>query len=298
MTEAYISTRCKQILYMVIATDDYVPLQQISEELRLSKRSIYYELCKINDWLTAQGISEIEVVRGKGIKLTDAMKLQIEEAMESRDTGESYIFSPMERIYFIICYIIKSKEAVSVEQLSERLQVSRNTIFNDMRVVVNQLQDYDLQLAYASKKGYLIKGDCVRIRALFILYFNMLRPLFESGALEYIDKEAVEENLSRLEEIEASLNTSYVDGTLLALAVLIPLMEENTGDLYFPNLRKNELEESKEFQLIEKYFPKLEEKEKIYLCLHLLGSRVSMSQPALIMSLPRRWWQSLKKLPV
>lgn len=66
--------------------------------------------------------------------------------MEKGGAKEEYIFSPMERIYFIICYIIKSKEAVNVEQLAEYLQVSRNTIFNDIRVVVKQLQDFDLTL--------------------------------------------------------------------------------------------------------------------------------------------------------
>ena len=54
MTEAYISTRCKKILYMIMASDTYVSLPQISEEFKLSKRSIYYELCKINDWLSVQ----------------------------------------------------------------------------------------------------------------------------------------------------------------------------------------------------------------------------------------------------
>ena len=140
MTEAYISTRCKKILYMIMASDTYVSLPQISEEFKLSKRSIYYELCKINDWLSVQGINEITVVRGKGIKLTGEEKQQIEQVMEKGGAKEEYIFSPMERIYFIICYIIKSKEAVNVEQLAEYLQVSRNTIFNDIRVVVKQLQ--------------------------------------------------------------------------------------------------------------------------------------------------------------
>ena len=174
MTEAYISTRCKKILYMIMASDTYVSLPQISEEFKLSKRSIYYELCKINDWLSVQGINEITVVRGKGIKLTEEEKQQIEQVMEKGGAKEEYIFSPMERIYFIICYIIKSKEAVNVEQLAEYLQVSRNTIFNDIRVVVKQLQDFDLTLGYKSKQGYFIDGDSIRIRALFMLYINML----------------------------------------------------------------------------------------------------------------------------
>ena len=35
MTEAYISTRCKKILYTIMASDTYVSLPQISEELKL-----------------------------------------------------------------------------------------------------------------------------------------------------------------------------------------------------------------------------------------------------------------------
>lgn len=282
MSQAYISTRCKQILYMIIGSDDFVTLQQISEELRLSKRSIYYEICKINDWLNEQGIDEIEIVRGKGIKLNDDIKEKIEMTIEEGDTGENYIFSPMERIYFIICYIIKSRKPVSVDRLADCLKVSRNTIFNDLRVVVKQLQDYDLNLEYESKKGYLIKGNCVRIRALFILYYNLLRPLSDGNILqdmadEFHEKETDKDNLRKLEEIEARLNNSYVDGTLLSLSMLIPLMEENNSELYFSDLRKDELEETQEFKLVEEYFPKLCEKEKIYLCLHLLGSRVSIN---------------------
>lgn len=282
MSQAYISARCKQILYMMIASDDFVTIQHISEELHLSKRSIYYEICKINDWLGEQEIPEIEIVRGKGIKLSEEIKSQIEIAMKGGGGGENYVFSPMERIYFIICYIIKSRKPVSADCLSGCLKVSRNTIFNDLRVVVNQLQDYDLNLVYESKKGYLIQGDCVRIRALFILYYNLLRPLSDGNVLqdladEFNERDMDRDNLAKLEEIEARLNNSYVDGTLLSLSMLIPLMEENNSELYFSDLRKDELEETQEFKLVEEYFPKLCEKEKIYLCLHLLGSRVSMN---------------------
>ena len=48
--------------------------------------------------------------------------------------------------------------------------------------------------------------------------------------------------------------------------------------LYFPDLKKEELENSQEYSLIEEEFPKFNrEKKKYILCLHLLGSRVSMN---------------------
>lgn len=278
MPPAYISTRCKKILNMVISSEDYVPLKQICDEIKLSKRSIYYEICKINDWLNSQGLSEIEVARRKGIRLSETEKNRVETAMEEGKYAENYIFSPMERVYYIICYIIKSQKAVSADYLAEKLVVSRNTIFNDFRVVVKQLQDYDLVLRYESKKGYIIVGDAIKVRALFMLYFNMLRPLYDSGILQgFIDEEKKETNLGKLQKIETELNNSYVEGTLLSLSLLIPLMETSNGNIFFPDLKKEELEQTREFILVEKYFPELCEKEKIYLCLHLLGSRVSVN---------------------
>ena len=40
-----------------------------------------------------------------------------------------------------------------------------NSVFNDLRVVVKQLQNYDLELEYRSKKGYIIVGNEVKVRA-------------------------------------------------------------------------------------------------------------------------------------
>ena len=110
-----------------------------------------------------------------------------------------------------------------------------------------------------------------------MLYINMLKPVYESETFSYLKDNSVEENLKKLQKIETKLNTSYVEGTLRSIAMLIPLMEEGNEGLYFPDLKKEELENSQEYRLIEEEFPNLIEKEKIYLCLHLLGSRVSMN---------------------
>lgn len=271
-----INTRCKKILYMIIAENHYITLEKIAAELNLSKRSIYYEICKINEWLESCDLPELEVTRGKGIHLELEMKQKIENMMESGKEEDSYIFSPTERVRVIICYIINTEEPIYIEQLADYCRVSRNTVFNDLRVVVNQLQDYNLKLEYESKKGYQIAGDTIRIRALFFLYFNMLRPLFNSGILKFINKNETYEYLKRLEAIEKGLHTDYVDGILLSLAALMPIMHRDDQKLYFPGLRQEELESTKEYQLIETYFSELCEKEKIYLCLHLLGSRVTV----------------------
>ncbi len=276
MGTVYINARCKKILYLLLTRDNYMSLQQIAKETGVSKRSIYYDLCKINELLTSYHIPELEVVRGKGILISSQNKKQIEAIVENEQGEESYIFSPTERVKIIICYIIHNPEATYIEQLSDYCEVSRNTIFNDLRVVVNQLQDYNLTLYYESKKGYHIVGDVIRIRALFFLYFNTLLPLFDSGVLTFIKREDLNIYWSKLKSIEKELNTTYVDGILFSLSALLSVIYNNsTDEPYFPNLKKEELVKTTEFQLVQKYFPDLKETEQTYICLHLLGSRIA-----------------------
>lgn len=278
MGMVYINARCQKILSMLLRGEDYISLRQIATENGVSKRSIYYDLCKINEWLNFYDIAEIEVVRGKGILIPESDKRQIEEIVENESAEESYIFSPTERVKIIYCYILIShlNKHIYIEQLSEYCQVSRNTIFNDLRVVVNQLQKYNLTLAYESKRGYRITGDVISIRALFFMYFNTLLPLFHSGVLNFLYQEPIDEYLNKLEQIAKELKTEYVDGVLLSLAVLTPLMYKGARRPYFPSLRKEKIESTDEFQLVQKYYPDLDEAEQIYLCLHLLGSRVAV----------------------
>lgn len=209
------------------------------------------------------------------IPQTDRTK--IEELLEEKHSGDYYVFSPSERVKIIICYIIHSKEPVYIEQIMEACQVSRNTVFGDMRVVVQTLHEYDLELKYESKKGYKVVGDVIRTRALFFLYFNTIRSLFDSGVLKFFNREEIQGYYKQLCLLKDELKIEYIEGDLLAIAALMPVMHNNTEKLCFQDLKKSEILVSKEFKLVKKYFSELDESEKIYLCLHLLGSRVSVA---------------------
>lgn len=270
-----LSERCKKVMKILLYENEYVSLQEIAEKTEVSKRSIYYDICNINEWLESRGINELEVERGKGILIPYEDKMKIEELIEEKPLEECYIFSPLERVKIIICCIIYSKEPVYIEQIMEICQVSRNTVFGDLRVVVQQLHEYDLELKYESKKGYRVVGDTVRVRALFFLYFNTLRALFDSGILKFFNRKEIQKYLNILYELKGELKVEYVEGNLLVLAALLPIMYNNKEKISFPGLKREEIFRTKEFQLIMKYFNELEEYEKIYLSLHLLGSRIS-----------------------
>lgn len=277
MSLCYLSERCKKIIKMLLYRCDFVSLQEIAEETGVSRRSVYYDVCNINEWLEEHSVQELEIIRGKGLFIPEELKDTIADLLEEKQTDDYYVFLPSERVKIIICYVLHSKTPVYIEQLIEACQVSRNTVFGDLRVVVKQLHEYDLELKYESKQGYRIEGDAIRARALFFLYFNTLRPLFDSGILTFFNREEIQEYLEKLCELQEELAVDYVAGNLLSLAALLPIMHNNQDKLYFPGLKYEEIDDSKEYKLVQKYFPELEESEKIYLCLHLLGSRISVA---------------------
>ena len=52
----------------------YSSLNQISQKLAVSKISIYYDICKLNEWLEYYNVSGLKVVRGKGIFIDENNK--------------------------------------------------------------------------------------------------------------------------------------------------------------------------------------------------------------------------------
>lgn len=272
-----LSERCKKIIKMLLYRYEFVSLKEIAEETGVSRRSVYYDVCNINEWLEEHGIKELEIERGKGLLIPVEDKKRIADLLEEKPVDDFYVFLPSERVKIIICCVIYSKNPVYIEQLMSTCQVSRNTVFGDLRVVVQQLREYDLELKYEHKQGYRIAGDTIRARALFFLYFNELSSLFDSGILPFFNREEIHGYLDKLKRLREELSIKYVEGSLLSLAALLPIMNNGGDELRFPGLKYEEISRTREYHLVVKYFSELVENEKIYLCLHLLGSRVSVA---------------------
>ncbi len=270
-----LNDRCSHILNTLLWSNDYISLPQLVEEMKVSRRSIYYDICRINEWLEENDIKEIAMGRGRGILIPEEDRDRIKALLLEENPDTNYYFQPSERVKLIIMLIFYSQTPVYINQLMEFCQVSRNTVFGDLRVVVNTLHEYDLTLEYESKKGYTIGGDTVRARAVFLLLFTELRRLYDKNVLTFLPQSVINGHLKQLETIEKELGMHYVDGCLLGIAAMMPVITRNNGKLYFPGLKKQEIEQSAEYHLVSRHYAELEELERIYLTLHLLGARIT-----------------------
>ena len=208
MAMLYINARCRQILNVLLSHADYVSVNAIAKALQVSRRTVYYDIDKINLWLEQAGLSHLEIVREKGLYLSQQEREKIQTMLESDSEDQVYIFSPEERIKIIICYVIYAQKAIYMEQFTDCFAVSRNTIFADLKEVTKKLKKYDLKLDYQPKQGYIILGDPVRVRALFILYFNEMETLFKSGVIRFFNQKQIQDYYHTLKKIEQTLEIS------------------------------------------------------------------------------------------
>lgn len=274
MAVGYLNERTRKIIDMILKRVSVLNIKEIADELSVSTRTIYNELDRANDWLRMKKLPDIQIIRGKIQPFTEEEKLVFEAVMQTEQPRDDYIFTPSERTRMIVCQIIVSREPVYVENLMNICLVSRNTIFVDLQAVISQLNTFQLGLGYEKKRGYWIDGDPIRIRAIFFLYFNMLEPLLTSGKLSFLRMDEFEHYLQQLEQVEKRLGVSYVRNDMLALAAMLPVMEEGKDKLYFTDVSIEKVKDSREYQIVREYFPKLPEAEQEYLTLHFLGGRL------------------------
>ncbi len=271
-----LNTRRREIVKLLLNRREFVSPNSIAREMQASRRTIYYDIEKINEWLRENNIPELEMAREKGVYLSEVSCQKISELIGEEQGKKNYIFSPEERVKCIICYLAYAPENIFIEQLSECFDISRNTIFSDLKIVSKNLEGYDLSLEYHSRTGYYIDGDPIRIRAVFALYINEMAELFQKDIVKFFHMNEVEQYYGKLKKIASDLHVDYVQDTLFTVAALIPVCYNPKHHVRFLDLKVNHIQATGEFERVSFYFEDLPLEERIYLALHMLGARTNI----------------------
>ncbi|MEG0525867.1 MAG: helix-turn-helix domain-containing protein, partial [Longicatena sp.] len=232
-TVSNLDKRCYDILKRIMYAGGYLKIQELADEMQSSKRSVYYDINKINDWLQERGIEELIQERGKGIIVNHTQIKAIQDALSETSGDTNHLFTRDERVKIQICSIIIRSNPLYIEDFMESCQVSRNTIINDLKSVAQFLEIYNLTLSYDIKRGYRIVGDIIRKRALFFMLFPSLWEYYERKLIPAVDEESVQHNLHLLKQIEKELQAEYVSGILPSLALFLSSVDKRNDRLTF-----------------------------------------------------------------
>ncbi|MFV0556028.1 MAG: BglG family transcription antiterminator [Lactovum sp.] len=147
-----------------IYTDRYVTAKDLASLLKVSEKTVRNRISDLNDLLKNYD-SEIISRHGKGYKLKKNDFNKYEKIfLENEKDSYQLPTTPVERISYILVYLLEKEKYVKIEDICDFLYVSRNTVINDMKTVKYILKSNYLILDRKPNYGIKVIGEEVNKR--------------------------------------------------------------------------------------------------------------------------------------
>ena len=263
--------RQKEFLNILLNTNAPVSISSLQVQMNISKRTIYYIVNKLNDTLYHCSLDPIQNIRKQGYFIKEEQKEKIHELICEEASDE--VMKPKERVYYLICWLLYPQSPVHVESIMDEMEISRNSVFNDLKQVKEELESYDLCLEFDIKRGYSINGKTLSKRTVLLYYLRLLLNRIHYKSLHFLNSSDVEDFYNRLIKISLEMNNEYDFEMLLSIACLLCIIRNVKEQFEFSLLELKDLGKTSELRLIDIYFQDFNVHERLYLAVHLLGSK-------------------------
>lgn len=295
--------RSTAILNYLIQASTYVPVKELTERFHISRRTIYYDIEKISDWLKDNDLPPIKHVRSAGFYLEEEAAVQIPEKLGTLKEWH-YEYTAKERKGWLAIYLMARDAPLFLGDLMEKLRVSRNTTIDDLKALKEELGRFQLILEFDRKQGYIILGNEDDKRKAIAHYLQLVLPdqswqtilrkipyVLQNHTgenLDLFDFEKLKAVQMIVEESEKELNIKFTDEFLehFPLQLLFFYKRLSKGKkVCIDPVEKEVLQETRQFQAAQKIAAKLSalfqtdfpEDEILYITKHLLGSRIQFA---------------------
>lgn len=192
--------REKQIVSMLLHQNG-VLFDQVLEKFEISRRTLYYDIKKINESLFEIGSI---IKQGEQLYLEGNHKLISFTLQEESDENLEKYLEYKERKKFILRKVF-SNVTIDVSTLAKEMYVSEGTIALTIKQLKEELQADNVQLYY--DQGYKIKGSERSIRDLFLMHFA--EPSIEIDIDERVEEFNDKSNLD-LADFSKSILTRFL----------------------------------------------------------------------------------------
>ncbi|WP_010580267.1 BglG family transcription antiterminator, partial [Liquorilactobacillus vini] len=142
-------------LLKLLIEGQYISVNEFENELNLSRRSVFYLIKKINQALENQDIDPIQNFSKVGYFLTSTAKKKLLEIFKNSAFNNN--LDKVQRSN-LICWLLINNSQFSTVALAKRLNVSKNTVLDDINLARRLLSTKGLQISQTSK-GKSISGS-------------------------------------------------------------------------------------------------------------------------------------------
>ena len=250
-----------RLLEELLRSDGSLPLERPMQRLGITRRTLLYNLNKLNVALHGKGLPQISLI-DEHLQLDLSRAGEIRTALlDSDQTDPAYVLSQEERKTLILLAIGLLRDDVSLSDLTEHLQVSKNTAMTSLNGLRNDLKELGVSVVVIQRSGYSLRAGEFVIRCL--LYEHLIQPMTRQLRLRVdpllvrsiCGESARPEERDRLfftvsscirsASLQVGLDLSYNSVQDLSYAVLMILCRTGRGELH---MEDRELMESAEYR--------------------------------------------------
>lgn len=305
--KSMITSRTKEIIAQILEAKDYITIQNIADAIKVSSRTVLRELDTVEAWFHQEDVL-FRKKKGRGL-LVDANMVEKEALLEKLYSEKSdVIYTPEERQTILRAELLKMSDVTKIYSLTTMLDVTEGTISNDLQQIEPWFQQYDLQLIKRPGLGITLEGDeKAKRKAIVNLIYEHFHvvDLFElmtesrqkqlsiSVFKKYINRSILDllhlDSLVYIKELitrlEKELSYYFADNAYIALFIRFsitlkrePFWKEDSLEATL----KKSLEKDPVKLLLEDWinaspnnpFAKLPIDERLYLVMHIKGSKL------------------------
>lgn len=264
---------------------EYKKSELLSNEMNVSSRTIRNDIKELN-CLLKDNCAEIITKPKLGIKLKVNDERRFNDYFYNLKHGsepkKNYLVNHEDRSKYLLSYLLNESSYVKIDDLSEKIYVSKSTLTSDLKAVRKMLEEFNLTIITRPNYGIIVSGSEFNKRLCIAKYLMSFSKVINNEVVgsEIIKK--IEEIL--LNEILASnIRLSDVAFRNLVIHIYISIIRINKN--YSLSINKSYLDEDKyleEVEVSKKIISRLEKElgilfpnnENEYVAIHLAGKKI------------------------
>lgn len=262
--------------------------KDLESSFNISRRQLGYRIQKLNNWLIEQDFPEIKRTSQGYFIVDDSIKSFLNVTNESIQQENEQVYTAYQRAHLILLMLFREEENLSLNHFSLDLQVSKNTILNDIKKLKALLLPYEVNLHYTRINGYYLVGKEFEVRRLLMWVIDkaFMLNLSKRDLMKYLDchENKIEPINHQITKIEQFLNSRFIDQSTetLPLKLYLILRRINHDKIVSPfAIGYDDLSDTEEYratEILTSDYPNLPRQEKLFITLQLLSTSVQWSE--------------------
>ena len=171
-----VNSKMISILENIWAGDGHVSIQDMMQATGISRRTLVYNVEKINGFLSTIGKAPVAVSRGCLI-WDMSQEEEVKNALNGHHRGH-YVLSKKERKAMIVLYAGVICRCATLDRLCSLFDVSRNTVVAEIGELKSELEEIGLSLGSFGRSGYKLGGEETTVRYYMMECFYSLNSRY------------------------------------------------------------------------------------------------------------------------